>query len=59
VTSRVGHSTTIAAQRKLSRHETNERLTAAARAYAQVVAALDATRDAAVAEFDRQLGERA
>lgn len=59
VTSRVRHGTTIAAQRKLSRRETNERLTAAARAYAQVVAALDTTRDAAVAEFDRQLGERA
>lgn len=59
MTSRVRHGTTIAAQRKLSRRETNVDLTAAARAYAQVVAALDATRDAAVAEFDRQLGERA
>jgi GntR family transcriptional regulator len=59
VASRVRHGTTIAARRKLSRRQANERLTAAARAYAQVVAALDVTRDAAVAEFNRQLGDQA
>ncbi len=57
VTSRVRHGTTIAKQPKPSRREASSRLSAAARAYALAVAALDVSRDDAVAEFDRRLGD--
>lgn len=55
VTSRVRHGTTIAARPKPSRRETKTRLAAAAHAYAQTVAALQLTRDQAIAELDRHL----
>jgi GntR family transcriptional regulator len=57
VTSRVRHGTTIAKQPKPTRRETSSRLAAAARTYALAVAALDVTRDDAVTELDRQLGD--
>jgi GntR family transcriptional regulator len=57
VTSRVRHGTTVAVQPKPSPREANSRLAAAARAYALAVAALDVTRDNAVTELDRQLGD--
>ncbi|HZC70060.1 MAG TPA: GntR family transcriptional regulator [Jatrophihabitans sp.] len=59
VTSRVRHGTKIAARPKPSRSETSDRLAAAARAYARAIAALDVSRDEAVAELDRRLGELA
>ena len=55
VVSRVRHGTTIAPQRKPSRREALDRLSAAASTYASVIAALGVGRDAAVAELDRQL----
>jgi GntR family transcriptional regulator len=56
VVSRVRHGTTIAAQRRPSKREALDRLSAAARTYAGVIASLGVGRDAAVAELDRQLG---
>lgn len=57
VTSRVRHGTTIARQPKPSRREVSSRLSAAARAYALAVAALDVSREDAVVELDRQLAD--
>jgi DNA-binding transcriptional regulator YhcF (GntR family) len=57
VTSRVRHGTVVAMQPKPSRREASSRLTAAARAYAMAVAALEVDRDNAVAELDRQLAD--
>jgi DNA-binding transcriptional regulator YhcF (GntR family) len=57
VLSRVRHGTTIAAVPKPSRKEATARLASAARAYALAVTALELTRDQAISELDRQLGD--
>lgn len=55
VISRVRHGTTIAPRRKPTRRQAGRRLVEAARTYAHAVAALEVTREEAVAAFDSQL----
>jgi DNA-binding transcriptional regulator YhcF (GntR family) len=57
VRSRVRHGTTVTPMPKPSRKEATARLANAARAYARAVTALGLSREQAIAELDRQLGD--